>query len=409
MRSRQEIKAIALQNFMANYWEGVGILFLLSLIIGLLSGLGIGFVIVPAFVVSSAFFAIALYFGDKKNTDISTCFSVGFSEFGRNLGCILLRSVFLILWSMLFWVPGIIMSYAYAMTEYILADCPDVKAMDAIKLSKKMMNGHKWELFVFDLSFLGWFWLSGLTGGILYIFYVGPYYEAARAGYYTELKNYVISTGAVLESEFSGMPAPQYGTPYNTGSGAYPGVNDTVSYSSPVASTERYEHTEMITPAGSYAGSASPVGSGPIISINPSHVEAEVTPAPAASGYAAPVSGAPDLATSLVPPVAGGYVPPVEPMGTSFETPVAPAAPVAPAYVPPVTPAAPVYTPPVSSGFDTPSSGYGYAADPFSSDSPAPKPGLKGKMARMDMDNSGEGKGSDEEMAYSGFKRPTDF
>ncbi|MDD3920912.1 MAG: DUF975 family protein [Eubacteriales bacterium] len=89
------------------------------------------------------------------------------------------------------------------MTPYILADCPNVKAQDALKLSIRMMNGHKADLFVFTLSFLGWMLLSGLTGGILYIFYVGPYMNNAMAGYYAELKENAIMNGVVSVDELA--------------------------------------------------------------------------------------------------------------------------------------------------------------------------------------------------------------
>lgn len=85
-------------------------------------------------------------------------------------------------------IPAIIKSYSYFCTPYILADSPNVAAMDALSLSKKMMEGYKWKLFVAQLTFLGWFLLCGITFGILWIFYVGPYYNATMAGFYDEIK-----------------------------------------------------------------------------------------------------------------------------------------------------------------------------------------------------------------------------
>jgi uncharacterized membrane protein len=84
--------------------------------------------------------------------------------------------------------PVIIKSYSYFLTPYILADSPNVYATDALKLSQKMMQGYKWKLFVAQLTFLGWFLLCALTFGILWIFYVGPYYNATMAGFYQEIK-----------------------------------------------------------------------------------------------------------------------------------------------------------------------------------------------------------------------------
>jgi uncharacterized membrane protein len=86
-------------------------------------------------------------------------------------------------------IPAIIKSYAFFCTPYILADSPNVPATDAIRLSQKIMAGYKWKLFVTQLTFLGWILLSAVTAGILWIFYVGPYYNATMAGFYEEVKN----------------------------------------------------------------------------------------------------------------------------------------------------------------------------------------------------------------------------
>lgn len=94
-----------------------------------------------------------------------------------------------ILWSLLLIVPGIIKSYEYAMVPFIAADNPEMKKKEVFALSKQMMTGHKWDLFVFDLSFLGWNILSVLTADILGFLYVFPYKKAAMAEVYDALKN----------------------------------------------------------------------------------------------------------------------------------------------------------------------------------------------------------------------------
>ena len=75
------------------------------------------------------------------------------------------------------------------MVPFILADNPNIGAKEAITLSRKMMDGNKWRAFVLDLSFIGWFLLAGLTGGILGIFYVNPYVYSTHAELYHALKN----------------------------------------------------------------------------------------------------------------------------------------------------------------------------------------------------------------------------
>ena len=90
---------------------------------------------------------------------------------------------------MLFVVPGIMKAYSYRLVPYILADNTDIAPMDALKLSQEMMNGHRMNAFILDLSFIGWFILTLLTCGLLGIFYVNPYYHATNAELYLAIKN----------------------------------------------------------------------------------------------------------------------------------------------------------------------------------------------------------------------------
>lgn len=85
------------------------------------------------------------------------------------------------------YVPAIVKNYSYAMVEYILRDDSEIRNNAAIDKSIAMMKGHKWQLFVLDLSFLGWIFLSIFT---LYLgmFWVLPYKYTARAAFYEELK-----------------------------------------------------------------------------------------------------------------------------------------------------------------------------------------------------------------------------
>lgn len=91
--------------------------------------------------------------------------------------------IFLTLWSFTI-IGGFIKTYEYAQVEYIAAENPSLTAKEVFKLSKKMMRGNKWHLFVLDLSMLGWQILSMLTLGLLGIFYVNPYITAVRTEFY---------------------------------------------------------------------------------------------------------------------------------------------------------------------------------------------------------------------------------
>ena len=109
---------------------------------------------------------------------------------------IFLRNLFVALWSLLLVIPGIIKAYQYRMVEYIISENPDMNYKDALAMSKEMMDGNKWAAFELDLSFILWYLLSGLTGGILYIFYVGPYVNYTNAELYAALKNDGVDTYA---------------------------------------------------------------------------------------------------------------------------------------------------------------------------------------------------------------------
>lgn len=111
----------------------------------------------------------------------------GYHDFTRIFLTILLKGVYTFLWALLLIIPGIVKSYSYAMTEFVLADRPDLAYNEAIEESMRLMQGNKWRLFVLDLSFLGWALLCILTLGIGYLF-LAPYMEVAHAHFYADLK-----------------------------------------------------------------------------------------------------------------------------------------------------------------------------------------------------------------------------
>lgn len=111
----------------------------------------------------------------------------GFSEYGRVLGTGVLVGVYTFLWTLLLVVPGIIKSYSYAMTYYVLRDHPELQFNGAINRSMDMMKGHKFDLFYLQLTFVGWALLCILTAGIGLLWLV-PYMSAAQAHFYEDLK-----------------------------------------------------------------------------------------------------------------------------------------------------------------------------------------------------------------------------
>ena len=97
-----------------------------------------------------------------------------------------LRSLYILLWSFLFIIPGIIASFSYAMTDYILADHPELSASEALNWSKEMMEGNRFRLFCLEISFIGWGILCIFTFGIGHL-WLTPYKQAATAAFYREI------------------------------------------------------------------------------------------------------------------------------------------------------------------------------------------------------------------------------
>ena len=123
---------------------------------------------------------------DGKETDFNDLFSK-FDFFGTGFAQRFLRNLYVLLWSLLFIIPGVIKGFAYAMTPFILAENPNMSASQAIRLSEDLMDGHKADLFILDLSFLGWNILAALTLNLGNIA-LNPYKNAAYAAFYRQLQ-----------------------------------------------------------------------------------------------------------------------------------------------------------------------------------------------------------------------------
>ena len=237
MKLRADIKQQAKERFTAQYGVSVGALLLVMVISSALSVIysiitadtiahnyavlftGYGYILpyapaaeyisflmsmVSIFVVlplSVGYYSFSLRIYRGVPADINGMFREGFSNYWRHVGGMLWMGLFTMLWSLLFVIPGIIKALAYFMAPYILADCPNVTATDALKLSMRMTAGHKGKIFVMGLSFIGWGILTALTGGILGIFYTGPYMSTSYAGLYDELKNEALAKGVVSPLE----------------------------------------------------------------------------------------------------------------------------------------------------------------------------------------------------------------
>lgn len=175
----------------------IGILFVIALIIGAISSLASAvlaiipcgalvsaIIITPAFTLSMIRVYLNVARGNTPRVQDAFC---GFDDFWAGFKVIFLTGFFTFLWSLLFIIPGIVKGYSYSMAAYILAENPGKPALECIKESKEMTNGHKMDLFVLSLSFIGWFLLVAITFGIAGI-WVTPYQYATFINAYNSLK-----------------------------------------------------------------------------------------------------------------------------------------------------------------------------------------------------------------------------
>jgi len=132
----------------------------------------------------------------SQYVDNRGCFSFAFyrSNYKGIVLTMLLRGVQNFLWFLLLIIPGIVKYYSYRMVPYILADNPNVGYKRTIELSKKMTDGHKFDIFVLDLSFIGWYLLGMLALGIGVLF-VMPYQNATFAELYLVLRKNALENG----------------------------------------------------------------------------------------------------------------------------------------------------------------------------------------------------------------------
>ena len=113
----------------------------------------------------------------------------GFGMMPRLLWLLILEALFIMLWSFLFVIPGIVAAYRYSLAVYIMIDHPELSAMDCIRESKRMTYGYKAQLFKLDLSFILWLLLSSLpVVGYAVQVILTPYMETSKVLYYEQIR-----------------------------------------------------------------------------------------------------------------------------------------------------------------------------------------------------------------------------
>jgi len=181
---RPAIKAAAKAQIKGN----LGTIFVIVLLIGLLCCIPLfGFILAPGLSISLCMIYLNLTKG--QSPEVGHMFS-GTKVLGKAWWLQILTAFFVFLWSLLLFIPGIVKSYAYSMALYVLADNPTFTAREALRESKRITQGHKWQLFVLELSFFGWMLLAciPIVGTIVLLVYVIPYMSATYANAYNALK-----------------------------------------------------------------------------------------------------------------------------------------------------------------------------------------------------------------------------
>ena len=203
-----ELKEEALASLRGKWWSFVGLTFLYMMLAGIASSTtqfgeiftGSSFTTLAVIMTGSGvlltILAIPLQFGyyiayvnssrQDLPADIGDLF-LGYKRFGHVLGTLLLMVLAIMAGFILFVVPGIILCFAYAMVPFVLYDNPELSATEVLQKSRMMMKGHKWELFVLYLSFIGWAILCVFTLFIGF-FWLGPYMQMTEVKFYEKIR-----------------------------------------------------------------------------------------------------------------------------------------------------------------------------------------------------------------------------
>ena len=225
MWNRQEVKTRGKVNFKKNYWKSVLVAFIaglftassgvatrnqteefsattqnimedpeavmiLMMIMGALATIMLVLKLVDIFLFNPLQAGCNRFFVANQHVEAEVG-EIGFPFKNNYLGTVLamfLKDLLIGVGFILLIIPGIILSFSYRLVPYIMVDMPGISATDALKQSRAMMKGHKWNTFVYDLSFIGWFILSVITVGIVGLFYVNPYKQNADAALYESIK-----------------------------------------------------------------------------------------------------------------------------------------------------------------------------------------------------------------------------
>ena len=192
MISNSQIRARAREILGNNLFSGswlypVLVVIIVAAISGALSATFVGPMIVSGLLsVASARYFIGRVRGNIEPGQIESSIDGIRNNVLGSLLTGILYNVFVAIGSMIFVIPGIIFSYSFSMAFYIINDHPEMTAMEALRESRRLMNGHKMQYFLLNLSFIGWMLLGSLCFGVGTL-WASAYMSTANAVFYEEL------------------------------------------------------------------------------------------------------------------------------------------------------------------------------------------------------------------------------
>jgi len=197
--TRTELKKKALDQLKGNWTQAVLVCFVFGILIGCGGSMrllmptlhSLRFNMLSFLYAGTLAYGLHKYFLNLKRRETNsfeTLFSGFSSIYWKTVLLGVLMGIFVVLWSLLLVVPGIIAMIRYSQAWFIMADDPKLTPTEAIEKSKQMMYGHKWRYFVLCLSFIWWVLLCCITVGIG-LLWLAPYIQTTVANFYDELKS----------------------------------------------------------------------------------------------------------------------------------------------------------------------------------------------------------------------------
>ena len=183
---RKEAKRRALDTLRNRWGEAIVVSLLYSIILAALSSvIGVGGLLFSS-ILLIGYYTIQIEAMNNKKFNVEKIVSgLNGNTLSTRIVLSVIKNLYIFLWSLLFIIPGIVKHYGYMLTEFVAMENPEMSASDCLRKSQELMDGHKKELFVLDLSFIGWHLLCILSCGIGYLF-LNPYIIQTRIQYIDE-------------------------------------------------------------------------------------------------------------------------------------------------------------------------------------------------------------------------------